>query len=121
MGMSTYNGYLANHVELIRALHQGGASTLAIAETLYATGARAQTSSPYSTKMSRAAHLTNLRAMTIFILQRLGLRHRRVRVLNLRATEIETAPADETGAVGSSIVLMMTRPQLETKGRAESS
>ena len=83
-----YNGYLAAHVECIRTLHESGASTAAIAEALYAAGARAQTSDPYpNKKMDRAAHLVNLRAMVIHVQRRLGLRIRRVRVLNLKANE----------------------------------
>src|SRR5205823_2225152 len=84
-----YSGYLAAHVELIRDLHGRGASTWAIAEALYAAGARADTSGPYPVEMSRADHLVNLRGMVIYVQRRLGLRIRRARVLNLKASTLE--------------------------------
>jgi hypothetical protein len=93
-----YNGYLRDHVEQIRALHERGATTREIAESLYLAGARANTSEPaaHARVMSREHHIANLQTMALFVLQRLGLRHRRVRVLNLKATERVTklgAPA----------------------------
>jgi hypothetical protein len=84
-----YNGYLAAYVELIRALHEGGASTWEIAKALYAAGARARSSDPHSGRLSRKQHLVNLRAMTIHIQRRLGLRMRHVRVMNLKAIEVK--------------------------------
>jgi hypothetical protein len=106
MGMSTYRGYLADHLERIRDLHARGGSTRAIAEALYDAGARARSSSPYSSDLDRAGQLVNLRGMVIHIQRRLGLRTRRIRILNLRATKIETAPGDEAGAVGSSMMMI---------------
>ncbi len=88
MGMkpsTPYSGYLAAYVELIRALHEDGATTGAIAEALYAAGARARTSDPRSGRLSRKQHLVNLRAMIIHVQRRLGLRIRHVRILNLAA------------------------------------
>jgi hypothetical protein len=87
-----YAGYLAPHVGLIRELHERGASTWAIAEALYDAGARAQTSSPYSVAMGRANHLTNLQGMVIYIERRLGLRTRRIRILNLKKSNEKRAP-----------------------------
>jgi hypothetical protein len=89
--MSNYNGYLVAHVGRIRELHERGASTRGIAEALFEVGARAQTSGSGPVEMSRTAHITNLQVMVIYVQQRLGLRVRRVRVLNLTAagTEIE--------------------------------
>jgi hypothetical protein len=84
-----YNGYLRDHVEQIRALHERGATTREIAESLYLAGARTNTSDPaaHSRVMSREHHIANLQTMALFVLQRLGLRRRRVRVLNLKAAE----------------------------------
>jgi hypothetical protein len=95
-----YNGYLRDHVEQIRTLHECGATTREIAESLYLAGARANTSEPaaHSRVMSREHHIANLQTMALFVLQRLGLRRRRVRVLNLKAAERVTklgAPSRE--------------------------
>ena len=69
-----YCGYLAPHVECIRAMHLAGANTRAIAEELYQRGARAQTVNPYVvSKMRRMHQVANLRAMTLHVLHRLGL------------------------------------------------
>jgi hypothetical protein len=69
----SYRGYLSPHVERIRAMHLAGANTHAIAEALYRLGARARTTNPYVPKMRRIHHVTNLRGMTLHVLQRLGL------------------------------------------------
>jgi len=75
----SYRGYLAQHVERIRAMHLAGADTRAIAETLYRLGVRASTTSPYVPKMKRAHHVANIRLMSLHVLRRLGLRTRRRR------------------------------------------
>jgi hypothetical protein len=75
----SYRGYLASHVECIRAMHLAGANTRTIAEELYQRGVRAQTTNPYFPKMRRIHHVANLRVMTLHVLHRLGLRTRRRR------------------------------------------
>ena len=95
-----YSGYLRGHVEQIRTLHERGATTREIAESLYLAGARANTSDPavLSRVMSREHHVTNLQTMVLFVLQRLGLRRRRVRILSLKAErERCAAPGVEGG------------------------
>ena len=67
----TYTGYLAPHLDLIVAAHQRGLSPHLIAERLFAAGARAQTSDPN--------HIADLRAMTLYVLRRLGLRQQQRR------------------------------------------
>jgi hypothetical protein len=106
----SYRGYLSDHVELIRALHEGGASTWEIATALYNAGARAHRSSPHTGKMSRAEHLVNLRAMVIYVQRRLGLRHRRIRILNLKANQKNGGrrPGDETRRADSKRQMMKT-------------
>jgi hypothetical protein len=91
--MESYSGYLAVHTSLIRTLHEGGASTRAIAEALYDAGARASTSSPSPAEMTmtRDEHIANLHGMTYYVLQCLGLRTRRIRILNLRANKTKEA------------------------------
>jgi hypothetical protein len=101
--MSDYTGYLATQTKLIRDLHEGGASTLDIASALYAVGVRAQTSNPYD-ELNRAEQITNLRGMVIYVLQRLGLRTRRVRILNLKANR---TPARRGGRPDSLMMMMM--------------
>jgi hypothetical protein len=58
-------------------MHEAGANTREIAEALYAAGARANTSEPGIPpyKLRREHHITNLKMMTLFALQRLGLPH----------------------------------------------
>jgi hypothetical protein len=90
--VTSYHGYLADYVELIRSLHRRGASTWAIAETLFEIGVRAHSSSPDPDEMSRADHLVNLRGMVIYVQRRLDLRIRRYRVLNLK---VGGGPGDE--------------------------
>jgi hypothetical protein len=92
-----YAGYLANHIARIRAMYEGGASTREIAEALYAAGVRARPSDPYD-KLDRSGHLRNLRGTTIYVLRRLGLRTRRVRILNLTATEMKLPAGGRPGA-----------------------
>ena len=75
----SYDGYLAPHIDCIRTMHLAGANTRAIAEELYRRGARAQTTNVFSPKMQRAHHVTNLRTMTLHVLQRLALRTRHSR------------------------------------------
>ena len=75
-----YSGYLSPHVDRILAMHRDGASTSAIAEALYQSGVRADTTSPYILKMQRAHHVSNLRGLVLHVLQRHGLRVRRQRL-----------------------------------------
>ena len=75
-----YSGYLSPHADRILAMHQDGAGTRAIAEALYQSGVRADTTSPYILKMQRAHHIANLRLMVLHMLQRHGLRVRRKRL-----------------------------------------
>jgi hypothetical protein len=77
--LKRYRGYLSPHVERIQAMHLAGADTSTIAEELYQRGVRAQTTNPYCPKMRRIHHVTNLRSMSLHVLQRLGLRTRRRR------------------------------------------
>ena len=77
--LERYRGYLSPHVEHIRTMHLAGADTRAIAEELYQRGVRAQTTNSYCPKMRRIHHVTNLRLMSLHVLQRLGLRTRRRR------------------------------------------
>src|SRR5436190_755853 len=98
MSDTAYNGYLAKYTAMIRDLHERGASTRAIAESLYEAGAGAQRSDPYSIEMSRAEHVVNLRAVVIHVQRRLGLRTRRVRVLNLKASEVKHPAGGRLGA-----------------------
>jgi hypothetical protein len=71
-----YTGYLAPHVDLIRTAHARGAGTGEIAGLLFEAGARASTSDPraHAHELTRAHHVENLRMMTLYALQRLGLR-----------------------------------------------
>jgi hypothetical protein len=80
-----YDGYLSCYLDHIRELHAAGKSTREIAEALYAMGARAATSDP-KFKMTKAHHVVNLRMMVLHVLQRIGLRVRRSRVLKMRQT-----------------------------------
>lgn len=98
MSDTAYNGYLAKYTETIRDLHERGASTRAITEALYAAGARARSSNPHSGKLSRKQQLVNLRAMVIHVQRRLGLRIRRVRILNLKASEVKLPTGGRLGA-----------------------
>lgn len=104
--VTSYHGYLACHIELIRDLHGRGASTRAIAIALYDAGARAHTSSPYSSDLDRAGHVTNLRGMVIYVQQRLQLRVRHVRVLNLKANESGRRPGDEPRRANSKMLMI---------------
>jgi hypothetical protein len=76
---SPYTGYLAPHLDLIVEGHRRGLSTRAVAERLYAAGARARTSRPQSYSLTEAFHLANLQAMALYVLCRLGLRQRQRR------------------------------------------
>jgi hypothetical protein len=82
MNDQSYGGYLSLYVGTVRQMHEAGAGTRAIAEALYALGARASTSDPHvkPSKLSKAHHIKNLTLMTLFVLQRLGLRTRRKRL-----------------------------------------
>ena len=64
MNDESYGGYLSPHLDLIRAMHEAGHGTRAIAEQLFADGARASTSDPNvrPSKLSREHHIKNLRA-----------------------------------------------------------
>lgn len=75
-----YTGYLSPHVDRILALHQDGAETRTIAEMLYQSGVRADTTNPYVLQMKRKHHINNLRLMVLHVLQRHGLRLRRARL-----------------------------------------
>jgi hypothetical protein len=77
---SYYRGYLSPYVERIRATHRAGADTRAIAEALYALGARTSTIDLNIPRMQRTRHISNLRLMVLHVLQRDGLRtrHRRI-------------------------------------------
>jgi hypothetical protein len=84
----SYDGYLTEHVGLIRDCHQRRLSTRATAELLFANGARADSSEP-GVRLTPAHHIKNLRQMVLFVLNRLGLRERKrrgARVLNARPT-----------------------------------
>ena len=78
--LQSYQGYLSPHVGRILAMHQDGADTRAIAETLYRSGVRSDTTSPYLQKMNRAHHIGNLRSLVLHVLQRHSLRVRRHRL-----------------------------------------
>jgi hypothetical protein len=75
----SYRGYLAVHVERIRAMHLAGADTRAIAEALYRGGVRAGTTNLFVPRMGRDHHIANLRLLSLHVLGRLGLRTRRRR------------------------------------------
>jgi hypothetical protein len=74
MGDMEYAGYLAPHLDLIRDAHVRGADTREIATLLYERGARASTSDPHVHTLSRSHHIANLQTLSLFVLQRLGLR-----------------------------------------------
>jgi hypothetical protein len=73
-----YTGYLTPFLPLVTDGHRRGLSTRAIAELLYAAGARADTS-PGMHRLTEAHHIKNLRVMVVYAQIRLGLRARRPR------------------------------------------
>jgi hypothetical protein len=88
---SRYGGYLARHLDQIITLHQHGKTTREIAEALYRAGARASTSDPNPHfKMTKAAHIQNLRAMVWHILKkRFGLYQKKRKQAHLYEPAIE--------------------------------
>jgi hypothetical protein len=74
---------------------------------LFDAGARAQTSGAGPVVMSRTAHIVNLQGMVIYVQRRLGLRIRRVRVLNLKANaSVGTAVSTENFEKGMGAQVM---------------
>jgi hypothetical protein len=86
---TSYSGYLAPHLDLIRALHEGGRSTREIAEALYRVGVRSQSSGAFDPPPTLSQHIQNLQGMTLYALRRLGLRRPR-RVRNLTVKPLKT-------------------------------
>ena len=72
----SYNGYLAAYIETVRTMHADGKTSRQIAEVLYASGVRADTSEPgprARAKMSREHHINNLRQMVSYAMLRMGM------------------------------------------------
>jgi hypothetical protein len=71
-----YAGYLSPFVDLLIEGHRAGLSTAALAERLYAAGARSDSSEPRAGPLSKQHHIRNLRTMALYALVRLGQRAR---------------------------------------------
>jgi hypothetical protein len=71
-----YAGYLAKFADLLIEGHRAGLSTAALAERLYAAGARSDTSEPRAAPLSKQHQIRNLRTAALYALVRLGQRAR---------------------------------------------